>query len=187
MESRSYWLFGLKSSVLFWRRRIILFVVNFLAGHPAFKPINDLRRYLLSLIGANIGTDSQLSEAIYIHNGSRLTIGKGLRLGSHCRIYDFSEISIGEGLLASHGLTLISGTHDTYDLTDKPGPIFIGNNVWIGINVTIVGPVSIGNNAILGAGSLVIKDIPADTIAAGVPAKPIRSRSSIGVGSPSQN
>jgi acetyltransferase-like isoleucine patch superfamily enzyme len=59
-------------------------------------------------------------------------------------------------------------------LEDRPGPITIGNNVWIGINATIVGPVTIGDNAVIGAGSVVLKDIPSNAVAAGVPAKVIR-------------
>jgi maltose O-acetyltransferase len=78
-------------------------------------------------------------------------------------------------LLASHGLTLISGTHLLdQERTARPGPISIGNNVWIGVNVTIVGPVTVGNNVIIGANSLVLDDLENDGVYAGSPAKLIR-------------
>lgn len=56
-----------------------------------------------------------------------------------------------------------------------PSPVKIGKNVWIGSNSTILPGVTIGDNAIIGAGSVVTKDIPADMIAVGNPAKVIRS------------
>ena len=59
--------------------------------------------------------------------------------------------------------------HDLY-----PAPIHIGENVWIGANVTVVGGVTIGNHAIIAAGAVVTKDVPENAVAAGVPAKAIR-------------
>ena len=53
-------------------------------------------------------------------------------------------------------------------------PINIGNNVWLGGNVSVLGGVTIGNNCVIGAGSVVTKDIPADSLAFGNPAVKIR-------------
>ena len=53
-------------------------------------------------------------------------------------------------------------------------PVTIGNNVWIGGSSTIIGGVSIGDNAVVAAGSVVIRDIPANTLVAGNPARVIR-------------
>ena len=57
----------------------------------------------------------------------------------------------------------------------NPAPIIIGNNVWIGASVTVVPGVTIGDNAIIAAGAVVTKDVEANTIVGGVPAKVIRS------------
>lgn len=51
----------------------------------------------------------------------------------------------------------------------------VGNDVWIGGNVTVIGGVHIGNNVIVAAGAVVTKDVPDNTIVGGVPAKPIKS------------
>jgi maltose O-acetyltransferase len=165
---------GAKNTPRYIFKRLILFLVNILAGDPEFGPLNELRRTLLKLIHVKIGPESQISENLHIYDGRRISIGKRARIGSFCKIFDFSEIVIGDNLLASHSLTLISATHSVEDLSNCPGPITIGDNVWIGINVTIVGPVTIGSGSVIGAGSVVLKDIPENVVAAGTPAKIIR-------------
>jgi len=52
--------------------------------------------------------------------------------------------------------------------------VIVGDNVWIGDNAVIIGPVSIGRGAIIGANSVVRRDVPAYTMAAGAPARPIK-------------
>lgn len=165
---------GAKNTPRFLFKRLIVFLVNILAGDPEFAPMNDLRRTLLKLINFNIGPESQISENLHVYDGRRIKIGKRARIGSFCKIFDFSNIIIGDNLLASHSLTLISATHKIEDLSNVPGPITIGDNVWIGINVTIVGPVTIGSGSVIGAGSVVLKDIPENVVAAGTPARIIR-------------
>jgi maltose O-acetyltransferase len=92
-------------------------------------------------------------------------------------------ITVGDDLLASHGLTLISGTHFLdQERTSRPGPILIGNNVWIGINVTIVGPATIGDNVIIGANALVLGNLESNGVYAGSPAKLVRKLDAAGCG-----
>jgi acetyltransferase-like isoleucine patch superfamily enzyme len=160
---------------IFIRGRLVVSVVNMLAAPPEIAAIQTLRCALMGLIGFKIGPGSQLSEALYVYDGRRFRAGAYCRLGSFCRIWDFCPIIVGDGLLASHGLTLISATHwIDRERSSREGPITIGNNVWIGINVTIVGPAAIGDNAIIGANSLVMGDVEAGCIYAGSPAKLIR-------------
>lgn len=159
----------------FTMRRTVLLAVNILAGPPSTRSLQEARRFLMRFIGSKLGPYSELSEHLYIYDGRHFRMGKRCRLGSFCRIWDFAEIRIGDDLLASHNLTLISGTH-LLDLerSSRPGPISIGNNVWIGINVTIVGPASIGDNVVIGAHSLVMGDLVCNGVYAGSPAKLIR-------------
>ncbi|KAA6457845.1 acyltransferase [Acidobacteria bacterium AB60] len=159
----------------FTTRRLVLFLVNMLAAPPNAAPVHAFRCRFMRLIGFRMGPGSQLSENLYVYQGRHFEAGSGCRLGSFCRIWDFSPITIGNNLLASHGLTLISGTHLLdQERTPRPGPITIGNNVWIGINVTIVGPSTIGDNVIIGANSLVTGDLASDAVYAGSPARFIR-------------
>lgn len=55
-----------------------------------------------------------------------------------------------------------------------PAPIHIGKNVWIGANATVTAGVTIGDNAVVAAGAVVTKDVPADTVVGGVPARIIK-------------
>ncbi|MGA2161176.1 MAG: hypothetical protein ABSG28_03090 [Methanoregula sp.] len=91
-------------------------------------------------------------------------------------------ITIGEYTFFSHNVSIITGTHD-YSLTGRDRmtyfpkngyDIVIGNGVWIGSNVTIIGPCVIGDNSVIAAGAVVINDVTANSVVAGVPAKLIR-------------
>lgn len=117
-------------------------------------------------------------------------------IGSHClvcpgtRIQSASAIHIGNDCMMAQNVVITDADwHDIYDRSASIGnteEVVIGNNVWIGDSAMICKGVHIGENAIIGAGSVVVKDIPANAIAAGNPAsvlkyldldKPIRSRS----------
>ncbi|MGR4071141.1 acyltransferase [Streptococcus parasuis] len=113
----------------------------------------------------------------------------GVIIGNNCEIYknvDFGSepylIKMGNHVRITNGVRFI--THDggvwvfrenTHKNIDVFGPIIIGNNVHIGMNSIIMPGVKIGNNCVIGAGAVVTKNIPDDSIAAGVPAKVIKS------------
>jgi maltose O-acetyltransferase len=166
----------MRNLLRFLVRRALLGMFNMLAVPTHIHSLQEIRFFLIKLLGVKIGCNVQLSEFLYFLNGSNILIKDGVRLGSFAKIWDFCPIELGEGLLASHNLTIISATHDLNGFKDKEGPVIIGRNCWIGANVTIVGPAVIGNDVIIGAGALVRGDLPSSTICAGVPARVIRTR-----------
>lgn len=93
-----------------------------------------------------------------------------IKIGDHVRITEGCEFVNHDG-----GVWVIREYDSKYSDIDKMGGITIGNNVHIGINTIIMPNVKIGNNVIIGAGAVVAKSIPDNCVAAGVPAKPIRS------------
>jgi acetyltransferase-like isoleucine patch superfamily enzyme len=93
---------------------------------------------------------------------AKITIGNDLRMGPGTMIYSSNHGIRKDGLVRSQPIT-------EKDVT-------IGNDVWLGSNVVVTAGVTIGDGAIIAAGAVVIKDIPPYTIAAGIPAKPIKSR-----------
>lgn len=93
----------------------------------------------------------------------KLYIGKGTGIASSCRIYTYNH-------QANAGMPIIE-----QPLVSKGG-VSIGEDVWIGAGVTIMDGVTIGDGAIIGAGAVVTRDVDANTIVAGIPAKFVKSR-----------
>lgn len=92
---------------------------------------------------------------------------------------DTSPITIGDMCFIAPGVILTCAGHPVVAEQRVQGietskPITIGNSVWIGAHATVCGGVKIGNHAVIGAGAVVLRDVPENTIVAGVPAKKIR-------------
>ncbi|WP_428328585.1 serine acetyltransferase [Mucilaginibacter sp.] len=98
----------------------------------------------------------------------KLTIGKGLSLYHGQALVVNKSTVIGENCVLRNSTTI--GHKKLADGSFSKSPV-IGNNVDIGANVCIIGGITIGDNVIIGAGSVVIKDIPANSIAVGNPAR----------------
>jgi acetyltransferase-like isoleucine patch superfamily enzyme len=104
-----------------------------------------------------------------------------VRLGNRCAIGNFSNItahgpvSVGDDFLCSSHLVVNSGTHDLLTRTPQDTSVLIGNNVWVGTRVTIIGDTEIGDNCVIAAGSVVRGVFPANSLLGGVPAKVIKT------------
>lgn len=108
--------------------------------------------------------------------------GGTISIGNRC---GFSGVSIVSSISVTLGDDVMCGTNvmigDRNDHEDQypewqPSPVRIGDNVWIGMNSIVMRGVTIGDNVIIGAGSVVTKDIPPNCVAAGVPCKIIKNR-----------
>jgi acetyltransferase-like isoleucine patch superfamily enzyme len=112
---------------------------------------------------------------IICFKNSILTLGGGF-CNSNVKIRCTNSISIGSNVAISHDVTIMdSDAHNIdYDGYKMTKPVFIGNNVWIGSRTMILKGVRIGEGAIIAAGAIVTKDVPANSIAAGSPAKVIK-------------
>lgn len=115
-----------------------------------------------------------------------ITIGDGTRLGDHCHLGAIKFIHIGKNVLTGRFVLVNDHSHgSTEDLGkdiapfERPlvckGGITIGDNVWLGDKVSVLSGVTIGEGAIIGANSVVTKDVPAHSFAAGCPAKVIKT------------
>lgn len=111
---------------------------------------------------------------IILFKGAKLKLGKGSFINSDCKIRCHESITIGDHCAISHDFTIMDS--DAHKINDVKSvrPIVIGNHVWIGTRVTILKGVNVGDGAIIAAGAVVTKDVPANTMVAGVPAKVIK-------------
>jgi len=121
-----------------------------------------------------------------VHYTSRVLYTKNVKVGnrsapginSGCYIQGRAGISIGHNLRMGPNVGLISANHnpDNYDEWHDVGPIEIGDNVWLAMNVVVLPGIKIGDNIIVAANSVVSKDLPSNSIVAGSPAKVIKEK-----------
>lgn len=126
----------------------------------------------ISKVGVAIGGGFQCIDG----HEENIRIDRHVAIGHNVRLWNFGEVHISQFCMIAAGVTVSNGWHDKSTFVPASGQTTIGPGCWIGINATIVGSVSIGENAIIGAGALVNKDVPPNSIVAGVPAKIIGTR-----------
>ena len=185
--------------LLFWFRFTIF---NFYGTSVKFKNLSKIKLgkwvqlddyvYLNGLgkgfltIGdkTNIGAFTRIIVSTsYSNLGEFIYIGNNVGIGEYSRIGGSGGVSIGDNTIIGQYLSVHPENHNFQD-TNKlikdqgttRGAVTIGENCWIGAKVTILASVNIGKNCIIAAGSVVTKDIPYNSIAAGVPAKVLNKR-----------
>lgn len=131
----------------------------------------------------NFGEQCVLDRFMTIETHGALTVGARTIFGHHCTIGALASVEIGADCLIADLVDIRDNDHN-FERLDIPtsqqgasvAPVKIGRNVWLGAKVTVVKGVTIGDNAIVGANAVVTKDIPANAIAVGVPAKVVKYR-----------
>jgi acetyltransferase-like isoleucine patch superfamily enzyme len=127
-----------------------------------------------------LGKRSVVESYCCINNAvGDVTIGDNTRIGIHCTV--IGPVCIGSHVNLAQGITVTALNHnfaDTTRMIDQQGvstsPVVIGDDVWIGANAVILPGVTIGRHCVVAAGAVVTKDVPDNTIVAGVPAKIIK-------------
>ncbi|NLC16299.1 MAG: sugar O-acetyltransferase [Clostridiales bacterium] len=120
-----------------------------------------------------------IESPFYCDYGYNITLGDNFYANHGCIILDVNKVIIGDNVMFAPYVQIYSATHPTDPQVRVSGlelgkPITIGDNVWIGGGAIICPGVTIGDNTTIGAGSVVVKDIPANVVAAGNPCKIIR-------------
>jgi len=107
-----------------------------------------------------------------------ITIGDAVMISPGVRISASDNITIGDGCMMANGVYITDcdwhGIYDRMNRDPEPKPVIIGNNVWIGDHATVLKGVTIGDNSVVAACSVVTKDIPANVIVAGNPARIVK-------------
>ncbi len=129
------------------------------------------------LTGTQVDKSFRCFPPFYTDCGKNIKIGKNVFINACCRFQDQGGIEIGDGSLIGHNTTIATLNHDFNPAKRAnlhPSPVKIGKNVWVGSDSTILPGVEIGDCAIIGAGSIVTKNVPANSIAVGNPARVIK-------------
>jgi acetyltransferase-like isoleucine patch superfamily enzyme len=124
-----------------------------------------------------IGRDCLLQDGVYIRAGTqgKIVIEDRAAINSFARLFGHGGIHIGEDTQIGPGTLITTTDHDIHHrLEARFKPVVIGKRAWIAANVTILPGVRVGENAVIGAGSVVTADIPANSVAVGVPARVIK-------------
>lgn len=143
-----------------------------------YQTPEEIRALMEQLTGKPIDKTFLLFPPFYTDCGKNITIGKHVFFNSGCKFQDQGGITIDDGSLIGHNVVLATLNHhlDPKHRGDIiPAPIHIGKNVWIGANATVLAGVNVGDGAVIAAGAVVTKDVPANTIAGGVPAKILKT------------
>ncbi|WP_168627352.1 MULTISPECIES: sugar O-acetyltransferase [unclassified Cryobacterium] len=138
-----------------------------------------LRRELLGQLLGAIGEDTVLRPPLYVDYGTNIRIGSRTFANFGLVALDVAPITIGDDVQIGPNVQLLTPTHplDSESRRDKweaAEPIVIGDNVWLGGGVIVLPGVTIGENTVVGAGAVVTKDLPANVVAVGNPARVIR-------------
>lgn len=130
------------------------------------------------LTGKEVDESFNMFPPFYTDCGKNIVFGKRVFVNSGCSFQDQGGIQIGDNILVGHNCVIATLNHNPNP--DKrgnliPSPVKIGDKVWIGANVTILPGVTVGDGAIIAAGAVVTKNVPERGVAAGVPAKIIKT------------
>jgi len=137
------------------------------------------RLILDDLIG-DLGEGAFIKPPLFVDYGEHITVGAGTFINYNLTALDVATITIGRDCQLGPNVQLLTPTHPLAaqprrDKLEAALPIVLGDNVWLGGGVIVLPGVSIGDNSVIGAGSVVTKDVPANVIAVGNPARVIRA------------
>jgi maltose O-acetyltransferase len=137
------------------------------------------REEIIKNLFGTVGVNPSIEHNFHCDLGYNIHVGDNFYAGYNCTILDMAEVRVGDNCMIGPNVGIYTAGHSIEPKDrNKSGygiPIIIGNDVWIGGSCTILAGVTIGDNSIVAAGSVVIKDVPANTIVAGNPAKVLKS------------
>ncbi len=138
------------------------------------------RNRILKKLIPNCGEKVFVQPPFFCDYGSNITPGDGVFFNFNCVVLDVAPVHIGSRTLLGPNVQIYTATHPLNFKERTSGlesgePITIGEDVWIGGSAVICPGVTIGSRTVVAAGSVVVKDLPSDVLAAGNPCRVIRS------------
>ncbi|MFH5879206.1 sugar O-acetyltransferase [Arthrobacter sp. NA-172] len=145
----------------------------------AYVEDQDAARQILAELLGGLGEEARIKPPIFVDYGTYITVGARTFINYNLTALDVAPITIGEDCQIGPNVQLLTPTHPVEpqarrDRLEGAQPITIGDNVWLGGGAIVLPGVSIGDNSVIGAGAVVTRDIPANSLAVGNPARVIR-------------
>ncbi|EAC6873201.1 acetyltransferase [Listeria monocytogenes] len=137
----------------------------------------EITKCLSEITGKPVDSSVEVSLPFYSDFGKHITFGKNIFINLNVTFVDLGGIMIEDNVLIGPGARLVTVNHLVSPKKRRGlrvAPICVKQNAWIGANATILSGVTIGENAIVAADATVTKDVPANVVVAGSPAKQIR-------------
>lgn len=133
---------------------------------------------MLRVFGARVGRNAHVYPGVRIWAPWNLEVGEEAGIANGVILYSQDRITIGRRAVISQGSHLCTGTHDTADPGHRllTAPIRVGELAWVAAEAFLLPGVEVGVGAVIGARSVVTRDMPAWTICAGNPCRPLRKR-----------
>ena len=159
-------------------KQALWYLVNAVFVRPSFIPFMSFKLFLLRLFGAKIGKRICIKPCVLIKSPWNLVVGDDCWIGEKVWIDNLDKVYIGNNVCISQGALLLTGNHD-YKVSSMPyrnAPIILEDGTWVGAKAIVCSGVTVHENAILTVGSVSTKDMDANGIYQGNPAKKIRER-----------
>ncbi|MEV6814177.1 sugar O-acetyltransferase [Micromonospora sp. NPDC051296] len=139
---------------------------------------DDRRAALRELLG-ELGEDTWIRPPFYCDYGWNIRIGPRSFVNFHAVFLDVAPITLGADVQVGPNVQLLTPTHPVDPEPrrakwEAAQPITIGDNVWLGGGAIVLAGVTVGDNTVVGAGAVVTRDLPANVVAVGNPARPVR-------------
>ncbi len=146
--------------------------------NASVQDVDQVRLQLSEITGTEIDASTTIFPPFYTNFGRFIKLGKNVFINHACSFLDLCSITIEDEVMIGPKVNLITENHPL-----EPGdrktvllkPIVVKRNAWIGAAATILPGVTIGENAVVAAGAVVSKDVPPNTIVAGIPAKVVKT------------
>ena len=139
-----------------------------------------LRRQLLEQLLGEVGEGTEIRPPFYVDYGAHISFGARCFANFGLMALDVAAITIGDDVQIGPNVQLLTPTHPIEpeprrQKWEAAQPISIGDNVWVGGGAIVLPGVTIGENTVVGAGAVVARDLPANVVAVGNPARVVRS------------
>jgi acetyltransferase-like isoleucine patch superfamily enzyme len=144
-----------------------------------FDDADEIRALFSELIGKKVDESFLLIPPFYTAAGNEIRVGHNVFVNQNCTFYDLGGLDIADDVMIGPNVSIITTSHPVEPSQRRAvtigRPIVIERGVWIAASATIIGGVTVGENSVVAAGSVVTRDVPANTLVGGNPARVIRS------------